>query len=316
MNLRFCLLAGLTVLLVPTFASGQLPPRLKRCFPYPTLADEIQQMTEPADGESSPANDDEPETSIVVDWVTIDGGHSLSQAMRRRLIASARHLHWYSFDADRLNEFGEIGVRGALQNAGYFKTVVRVEGQILSSNPNSQHVAITIHVEEGPRFYLRSLKLRAADPDLKSLPFPYKLMRAKIPLHEGEIFDASKVRSGLESLGRLFNAHGYIDFTAAPETDIDDQPNLVDLTIRLDPQKQYRLRNIEIWGPDPVREKLLKSQWKVGEILDGAQLDSFFKKNKRLLPSDASEQDMQILRDAKYGTVELKFDFRDCSQIP
>jgi outer membrane protein assembly factor BamA len=312
LDMRFALLTLLTLVL-PSLLTGQIPPRLKRCLPYPTLADEIQQLTEQSSSTSAIPDENESEPHIIVDSVTIRGGHSLPKTIRQRLIASARQPHWYSFDADRLNEFQEVGVRGALQSAGYFKAVVRVEGQILSSNTNSQHVAITIHIEEGPRFYLSSLKLRAANPDSESLPFPYEVMRTEIALQEGALFGTSKIKNGIESLTQLFQADGYIDFTAEPQLQVDEKSHRIALTLVLDPQKQYRLAQVEILGPDPACEKLLQSQWKVGDVFNRQKLDTFLQENKSLLPSDASEQDIRVLGNTMDGTVDLKFDFRECS---
>src|ERR1700751_1018063 len=135
-NARFALLTTFAILIFPALMSAQIPRRLKRCLPYPTLADEIPQMSKQANEKpDSNSNNDWPEPNIIVDSVTIRGGRSLPKTIRLQLIASARQLHWYSFDADRLNEFQKFGVRDILQSAGYFRAVVRVEGQIHHSNP-------------------------------------------------------------------------------------------------------------------------------------------------------------------------------------
>ena len=307
-NLRSALLTTLVALLIPGPLSAQIPPRLKRCLPYPTFADEFDRLSE--------LPSEEPEISgpeAVVDSVTILGGRSLPKHLRQQLVSSIRHPG--PFDADWLREAEEFGVRDPLQQAGYFRAVVRVEGQVLSSNPKSQRVAITMHINEGPRFYLSSLKLRAADPDSESLPFPYEAMRTEIPLQQGALFDTSKIRDGIQSLTRLFRAHGYIDFTAEPQFEVDEKSHRIALTLSLDPQKQYRLGKVEILGPDPTREKLLQSQWKIGDIFDGQQLDNFLRENKALLPSDVSEQDINVRRNTADGVVGLTFDFRECPSI-
>jgi outer membrane protein assembly factor BamA len=315
-NARFALLTTFAILIFPALMSAQIPRRLKRCLPYPTLADEIQLMSEQAkEKPDSNSNNDWPEPNIIVDSVTIRGGRSLPKTIRLQLIASARQLHWYSFDADRLNEFQEFGVRDILQSAGYFRAVVRVEGQILHSNPNSRHAAITMDIDEGSRFCLSGLQFRPADPDSESLPFSYEAMRTQIALQDGALFDTSKIRNGIESLSRLFQAHGYIDFTAEPQFKVGEKSHIIALTLVLDPQKQYRLRNVEIWGPDPVREELLQAQWKAGDVFTPEKVDNFFRQNKSVLPPDASEQDVQLSRDVLHGTIDLKFDFRECSSI-
>jgi hypothetical protein len=41
---RLALLGALCATLSPTVILAQLPPRLKKCLPFPTLADEINDM--------------------------------------------------------------------------------------------------------------------------------------------------------------------------------------------------------------------------------------------------------------------------------
>jgi outer membrane protein assembly factor BamA len=133
-------------------------------------------------------------------------------------------------------------------------------------------------------------------------------------LRDGAAFDVAKIGIGLESLGRLYGSRGYIDFTPEPHTEIDEDTGTISLIIILDQQKQYRVGKVEVWGPDDAKEKLLQSQWETGGIFDREKLETFFQENKSLLPSDASREDVVVLRNAKEGTVDLTFDFRVCPQ--
>jgi len=212
-----------------------------------------------------------------------------------------------------LREIEETAPRGALREAGYFRANVTAEGQILKGDTISQHVELTLHVDKGPLYRLRSIQFRSAS-DPVSLAFPFKTLREQIALQDGAIFDVSKVREGLQSLWRLYGARGYIDFTPELQTEIDEDSGTISLIIILDQQKQYRLGKVEIWGPDHAKEKLLQSQWETGGIFNHEKLDTFFKENNSLLPADASREDVVVLRNVKEGTVDLKFDFRICPQ--
>ncbi len=303
-SLRLALFGALAVLFLLIPASAQLPPRLKRCLPYPTLADEVFEMT----GQ----NRKEPGVSgstVVVDTVELVGGDSLPEDVRRKLVASVTHPG--GFSADWLREVEEVGARGALQEAGYFRAVVQAAAQIRSSDSASQHVAITLRIEEGPRYRLRSVQFRYISESTPQA-FSFETLRQQIPLADGGLFDPSKIRGGIDFLSRLHRTLGYIDFTVEPRTEIDEQSGTIAVIFVLDPQTRYRIGRVIVWGPDSDSERVLESKWNVGYIFNPEQLDVFFEQNKMLLPSDASREDVQVLRDAKEGTVELRFDFRVC----
>jgi hypothetical protein len=100
--------------------------------------------------------------------------------------------------------------------------------------------------------------------------------------------------------------------------EIDDQAGTIALVFVLDVQTRYRIGKVQVWGPNSASERLLQAQWNVGEIFNAQQLDTFFEQTKPLIPSDASRDDVEVVRNAKEGTVELRFDFRVCppSQAP
>jgi len=204
-----------------------------------------------------------------------------------------------------------MGPRRALRETGYFHANVAAEGQVKNGDAISQHVELSLHIEEGPRYHLDSIQFRSAST---SLVFPFEILRAQIALRDGAIFDVSKIREGLESLWRFYSAHGYIDCTPEPQTEIDEDSGSISLIIILDQQKQYRIGKVEVWGPDHAKEKLLQSKWKTGAIFSARRLDAFINDNKTILPADATREDAVVLRNVREGTVDLKFDFRVCPQ--
>ena len=131
-------------------------------------------------------------------------------------------------------------------------------------------------------------------------------------MKRGEVFSTSKIREGLEALKNLYGSKGYIDFTANPLTDIDQEDRLVNLTIQLDQEAQYRVRSVEVTGADPSIENQLRSMLRVGEPFDALQLNAFFKENSERLPPELMQRRLDFRRDAKTGSVDLRFDLRSC----
>lgn len=142
-------------------------------------------------------------------------------------------------------------------------------------------------------------------------------LRTAIPLQDGELFDVSKIREGIDKLMQFYGSQGYIDFTATPNIEIDDKLQRISLVMLLDEQKQFRVRNLEIGGREASTETRLRSIVRPGEIYNPQPVNdflrNFFEENESVLPLDLTvENVLQISRDVKMGTVDVAFDPRPC----
>jgi len=142
--------------------------------------------------------------------------------------------------------------------------------------------------------------------------FPPQELRKLVPLEDGEIFDVSKIRKGLDALRNFYASKGYIDFTPNPSTDIDTPRHRISLTFELDEQKQFLIEKVEIFGLKPALERDLRSKVKLREPMNWSLVIEFFRANKSVLPPEVSPANVRVDRDLKNGTVELLFDFRPC----
>jgi outer membrane protein assembly factor BamA len=140
-----------------------------------------------------------------------------------------------------------------------------------------------------------------------------EVLRDLIPLQRGELFSVERVRSGLQNLGLAYGREGYVDMTPEPDTEVDEARRVIDMVVKIDQQVQYRVGSIEFLGLNAViREKLVESLPKPGEVFDRTKLDEFFKVSGANLPSDVSRDDVNVRRDPKSKTVAILFDFRIC----
>lgn len=275
---------------------AQLPRRLERCSPYPTLAREIEEMKA------------ETRRIVTIDALKFQGSPHLAPLALRQLINS---LKQQEFDGDS-NWIEELqgAVRDAWREQGYFKAEVKAEAQLVSEMSTRARVSVIVHVEEGPQYRLGDVRLRVADPR-ETLAFPPAELRKLIPLREGQLFNVEKIRGGLDALRKMYGTKGYIDFTAQPITEVEDTfPPRISLVIELDQQKQFRVGRIEVLGLDRSKEGLLKWKLRPRDVFNVQLFEDFFKDNKSLLPADVSPGDVQHNRDARRGTVDLVFDFR------
>ena len=301
---RLLLLASLFMACTPC-AFGQLPKRLEKCLPYPTLAQEIR--------EKQP----EPKrVSVHVlrldfdsdDGIPVDAQQEISDELRSRVFETESDSPYLK---DLADEIAEVPVR-ALRDRGYFKASATVKLTALQSDGEDISVVVTINATPGLQYRAGEIRIESADPD-RPLTMSPEALRALIPLQKGELFNVERVRTGLENLGRVYGREGYIDMTPEPQTQVDDDRGTIDMVVKIDQQVQYRVGSIEFLGVDSMRrEKLMESLPKPGEIFDLTKLSEFFKVNRAILPSDASTDDVLVERQNK--TVRIVFDLRVCPQ--
>jgi outer membrane protein assembly factor BamA len=287
-------------------AFGQLPKRVEKCLPYPTLAQEIREM--------QPVS---PLVRVRVAGVDFDSKDDLPTDVREE-ISTALRSRTFERDADPAylndldNEIGEVDVHGILQNHGYFRATAAVKLSVLKADDAEISVAAAITAAPGPQYRAGDIRVESTDGG-----FPLEMsaegLRDLIPLQRSELFDVEKVRAGLRNLTLAYGRRGYVDMTAEPDFQIDEDHNIIDMVVKIDRQAEYRVGGIEFLGIDALtREKLMKSLPKPGDVFDSTQLDEFFKVNRAILPSDVSRDDVNVKRDPKSKTVAILFDFRTC----
>ena len=314
MNLRFAALVPL--LLVPLLVCAQLPPRLERCLPYPTLAQEINAMwaeTHPQLPEPEPP----PSPRVVIVSVQFASGTHIPRFLRDRIVSSIESRRFYDDpEMDWLVEIQDVGIRGALQDSGYFKASVKADSRLIDANQHRRRFALILYLDEGQRYRLADVRFQRADPDDKRpLAFATSELRSLVALRRGEFFNVSKIRAALEAVTRLYHSRGYIDMVTEPKTSVEDDPGILDLLMKIDEGKQYRLAKLEFLGLDEKTQRQLRPQLKPGDLFDGNFVEELLKRNKSLLPADASWKDVQMRRNTAEGLVDLRFDFYSCSKL-
>ncbi|MGA7856161.1 MAG: POTRA domain-containing protein [Candidatus Acidiferrales bacterium] len=297
-----------------TSAFGQISPRLKRCLPYPTFADEVRDAQREVDSKTAAAKST-PDTrqSVVIDDVKFDAAIHLQDSDRVRLVARLKATR---FDAKSpwLEQVQDPWIRGAWMDEGYFKVESTAHAHVIETDTSVEHVLLTIHVNEGLQYGLGDLTYRSADPT-DHLVFSIEELRSLLHMHEGDIFSAEKVRDAIEAMKQLYGSRGYIDFVVTPLTDIDDERGRISLIMELDQGKQYRLKNIEVFTSGPTIESLVRSNFRVGDVFDSELIRNFLAENKSSLPPDVSMDDIDLHRNVKNGTVDLRFNFQTCPKV-
>jgi outer membrane protein insertion porin family len=275
---------------------------------------------------------------VKVGKIKFTGNHAFSD---RKLIRAMRHDRPYgiplyfwdiavlskTYDREKLSEDLEVGVRGLYRDNGYFKVSVgepvlenidtegyRLGVPLVTGRSHGKAVNITIHIEEGERFHMGTLKIVSSDPD-KALSLKVDALKTAFPLKQGDIFSTEKVRKALETYGKIYGEYGFIDFTPEPDTEVDDVNKIINLTLRFDEQKQYYVHRIDFSGNTTTRDKVIRRQLLIDEgqlfnkrlwelsILRLNQLDYFDK-----IEADKAAE---IKRNNKDGTVDINLKLKE-----
>jgi outer membrane protein assembly factor BamA len=239
--------------------------------------------------------------------MNFDGPIHLPPADVAQIITEANQNKLNADDSNWIEEFADIGLRGAWMNHGFYNVKVSAEARSLGGNSSNERFLVTVHLNEGLQYRLGDIRF-VGDTRISEAE-----LRPVVPIRSGELFDVSLVRAAIQALSKLYSSRGYIDFTAVPDAEIDDNLQRISLAFQLDPQKQFRVGKVEIVALDPRLEARLRGLVRPGEIYNSEAVADFFKENKSVLPSGLSlTDDIHVLRNVKAGIVDLTFDFRTC----
>jgi outer membrane protein insertion porin family len=274
---------------------------------------------------------------VKVGKIKFTGNHAFSD---RKLVRAMRHdrpyaiplYFWYipvltkTYDREKLNEDLEVGVRGLYQDNGYFKVVVKDPilenidttgfrmGVPVAGRSHGKAVNITIPIEEGDRYKMGTLKIVSADPD-KALSLKVDALKSIFPLKEGDIFSASKIRKALDDYRKAYGQYGFIDFTAEPQTDIDEAAKRIDITMRFNEEKQYYVRRIDFVGNTTTRDKVIRRELLLdeGQLFNKRAWEISILRLNQLDYFDRIEEDkaVEIKRNQKEGTVDLTLKLKE-----
>jgi outer membrane protein assembly factor BamA len=138
----------------------------------------------------------------------------------------------YDNSQELADEAGER-IRADFQERGYFQVVVHApSSQPLSLSEGKQGILIIASVAEGEQFRLRTISIQNVTPD-RALSMSTATVREQFHLRDGDVFNMTEIRAGLDRLRQMYVNQRYADVTAMPDTKIDSASKRIDLTLRI-----------------------------------------------------------------------------------
>jgi outer membrane protein insertion porin family len=269
---------------------------------------------------------------VKIGLITFQGNHAFSSA---KLLRSMKHSRPYgiplyfwnipvmnkTFDRSALDEDLEVGVRALYQDNGYYKeedeaTSVETVDVHKAGIPGPWPVVgrkkgkatnIVIKIDEGDRYRMGKLYIRSSDPE-KGLSLKRDALERIFPLHKGDIFSVAKVRKAVEDYTKLYGQFGFIDFTAEPESDVNESTKTIDLTLDFDEGKQFYVRRIEFAGNTTTRDKVIRRELLIseGDLFNNHLWElSLLRLNQLNYFDNIKPENAEIKRDTKNGTVDI-----------
>lgn len=189
------------------------------------------------------------------------------------------------------------------QQRGYFDA--EVTGlKVLELDPlaKKKPVRVEADISEGPLFRLSELTFEG------NQTFTADELRQMFPIHAGDVFNAEKIRLGLEEMRNEYAAKGFLNFAPVPNT---QESGSALITVKFDVEEgvQFRMGELKFEGPADVARNLAANwELKSDDPYNPVYLENFLTKNRELLPEGFSrERDVLIMEDCPAKRVNVTF---------
>ncbi len=233
---------------------------------------------------------------VVIESFVISGTRAVDSAELAE-ITNSMSGSTFNDDSDELSE----RIRNQFQDRGYFKAEVeKLDIKVIDPLASPKPVRMEAQVSEGGRYRLSTIDF------IGNHALSSQELRADFLIKTGDVFTKSKIAAGLEGMRRLVISRGFLDFTAIPDTSFDSA-STVNLNIKVDEGRQYRMDKLEITGAPEVGDKL-QARWELepGAVFDAGYVKAFLEKNSSLVPADFVERTgVKLLKDCNSSTVSV-----------
>lgn len=121
-----------------------------------------------------------------------------------------------------------------LQENGYFKASVEPSTEQLSDKRGTHRFAVTFDIDAGLQYRIGPIGFR------NNRALSAEELRSMFKSAPGDIFNPAQIRQEFDQMTGAYKKRGYLNFTAIPETSIDDSRHIISLVIDCDEGEQFR----------------------------------------------------------------------------
>ncbi len=129
----------------------------------------------------------------------------------------------------------------------------------IALSPDRRDLHITIPVEEGEAYTIGKLELGGQLLDQE--PRLRRLLQSR----PGQLFSRSRIGADLFAVGDVFKDLGYAYANVTPQTNLDADRRIVDVTFEVQPGQKCRFERIDVVGNDKTRDKVVRRELRIHE---------------------------------------------------
>ena len=247
---------------------------------------------------------------VKVARITIVGNRQISDAFIKEHIET-REGGFLSFLTGAGSFQSEAFQRDQLRvnqfyyDEGYIKA--RTGTPKVELSPDRSELFLTIPVEEGERY-------RTGEVDVTGdflADHPKDEVVGLVRLKKGEWFSSSQLRDTINGIGELYKDEGYAYVNIVPNTLVDDQKRVVDLSVDIAKGNKVRIGRIRVQGNTRTRDKVIRREMRIyeGEYYSSSGL----KRSERLITRLGFFETVNITtsRGADEGTMDVVVDVKE-----
>ncbi len=206
---------------------------------------------------------------VTVRRITFIGNHNVSDAeLRETMITGQSSFFDFgsggSFRQDAF-ERDVLVISALYYDRGYLSVTVATPRVMLT--PDRTGIEITISINEGPRFKIRSLRIYEKDDDGKEVePLGGRRhLREMVRARPGDWFNRAELVKDLGAVQTMYRDAGYANVEAPPGTELDSDRHEVDISVGIRRHKLVYFGRIEIKGNTKTRDKVIRREIEIVE---------------------------------------------------
>jgi outer membrane protein insertion porin family len=170
---------------------------------------------------------------------------------------------------------------------------------------------ITIKVEENDQYRIGDVKVTG------NKEFNEAIIRLILGLIPGNIYNQTALQKGFDNLKKLYGQRGYVNFTAVPLQDPDEEKKLVNLTINVEEDRQFTVNRISFSGNTTTRDKVIRREVVLdeGQIFNSNLWDiSLLRLNQLGYFEEIKNEDAEIKTSQTQPTVDINLKVKEKSR--
>jgi outer membrane protein insertion porin family len=206
---------------------------------------------------------------VTVRRITFIGNHSIPDEELREVMLTGQTSFFDfgsggSFRQDAF-ERDVLVINALYYDRGYLSVQVATPRVMLT--PDRTGIEITISINEGPRYKIRTLRIYERDDDGREIePIGGRRnLREMVRARPGDWFNRAELAKDLAAIQTMYRDHGYANVEAPPATELDADKREVDIVVAIRRHQLVYFGRIEVRGNTKTRDKVIRREMEVKE---------------------------------------------------